>query len=452
MYTIMKHSLCVFFIIMLAHRILAETYDDIGKLLSDIMKGYNKHVRPVLNQVDVLQVNSSFNIGSIVEFDEVKGKMTVSGALTLSWFDSKMIWDPSFYNHTYLLTVPSEWVWTPDIIIGNSARSLKSLAFEADWTSVMFVNNGMAYWTVSLLFEVSSTVNIKYYPFDTQYGLIMFMSNRYHNSQQRLYAIQDKVDRTYYFENGEWELSDSQIQYGWGDMSLYQVVLILKRRPAFVVINIIMPMIILSLLNLFVFIIPAEAGERVSFAVTILLAITVFMTIVGVNIPKTSSPLSVLCYFIGFQVILSSTICICTIINLYIFHKDDDTLVPTWVTYLTRKIQRNKIDPVSIQSCGTTPVISLLDEKNEKETKSSGNTNSNNASGKPECEYNYRKTGEERTSNVTWKQVSFAVDKALFLTILICFMIGSIVVLFIFAFQENDQYLGVDFANIKYNY
>jgi hypothetical protein len=51
-----------------------------------------------------------------------------------------------------------------------------------------------------------------------------------------------------------------------------------KRRPMFLVISIILPVMFISLLNIFVFILPQESGERVGFAITSLLSIVVFLT------------------------------------------------------------------------------------------------------------------------------------------------------------------------------
>lgn len=106
----------------------------------------------------------------------------------------------------------------------------------------------------------------------------------------------------------------------------------MKRRPAFAVINIVLPMVFMVVLNLLVFILPVDSGERVSYSITVLLAIAVFLTLVGDNLPKTSTPTALLSYFLLGDLFLSSVICLIVILGLTFHHKDDsETPVPNRV-------------------------------------------------------------------------------------------------------------------------
>jgi hypothetical protein len=48
-------------------------------------------------------VNVTFNLVAIQEFDEVNGTFSVIGFFEVSWYDSRMTWNPSEYNNTYKL-------------------------------------------------------------------------------------------------------------------------------------------------------------------------------------------------------------------------------------------------------------------------------------------------------------------------------------------------------------
>ena len=52
--------------------------------------------------------------------------------------------------------------------------------------------------------------------------------------------------------------------------------------------NIILPCVMLSILQLMVFLVPPSAGEKVSLGVTVLLSFTVFLLMVSDNMPQTS--------------------------------------------------------------------------------------------------------------------------------------------------------------------
>lgn len=125
-------------------------------------------------------------------------------------------------------------------------------------------------------------------------------------------------------ENGEWtiqkatpfrksELTHKILKVG--------IELTIKRRSTFLLINMILPVILMSTMNVLVFVLPTESGERVSFAVTILLSMVVFLTIVETNLPKTSEPLSIFCFYLIFQLITSLLMCIANIINICVFFK-----------------------------------------------------------------------------------------------------------------------------------
>jgi uncharacterized membrane-anchored protein len=58
----------------------------------------------------------------------------------------------------------------------------------------------------------------------------------------------------------------------------------------FFVLNLILPICLMSILNLFVFLLQGDSGERVGYAITVLLAIALFLTISSDSLPATSNP------------------------------------------------------------------------------------------------------------------------------------------------------------------
>ena len=64
--------------------------------------------------------------------------------------------------------------------------------------------------------------------------------------------------------------------------------IIMKRRPMFYLFHLLFPCVLLTAIGLMTFCLPPESGEKVSLAVTVLLAMTVFMLVIMENIPPTS--------------------------------------------------------------------------------------------------------------------------------------------------------------------
>ena len=393
---------------------LAYTLNDTDRLMSHLMDGYNKYVRPMENQDDVLKVNISFTISNIKDFDEVKGKLTIVGALELQWFDYRLTWDFGKYNQLYFTSLPSNWVWKPSFHLENSADYIKTI--DPEWMNVIYVFTGLAIWHPRDIFEISCPVDVRYYPFDTQSCLLYFISDVHLSKELQFFATSDKVLKSYYFINGEWELVDTQASVNDTGLSMLIAELVLKRRPVFVFVNVVLPMFVIGFLNPFVFALPSDSGERISYAVTILLSLAVFLTIVSSNIPRTSTPMSIMSYCIGGQIVLSCAILIATIFNLQLFHKGVNDPVPSWLTCFCRPANIRTSDRGSMankQLGKQTPSqCTICETKNIDHTLNAD----------PKEDYDLEDSSNMDDDEMTWKKVSFAVDKILFVISFILFM------------------------------
>lgn len=148
------------------------------------------------------------------------------------------------------------------------------------------------------------------------------------------------VYKTYFTENGEWRLVES-FSYRLPGRHEYEVdsvgiALTLKRRSTFLIVNVILPVVFMSVINILVFLLPSESGERVSFALTVLLSQAVFLTLLVNNLPKTSKPIAILCYYLMLILVVSVCMCVVTIISLRIFYIDNSIAVPKWCSRLCK--------------------------------------------------------------------------------------------------------------------
>ena len=80
----------------------------------------------------------------------------------------------------------------------------------------------------------------------------------------------------------------------------------LKRKSTFYVFNILIPMVLLSFLNVLTFVLPVSSGERASYAVTVFLSLAVFLTIVASEIPKNSNTISIVSVYMTAMLALST--------------------------------------------------------------------------------------------------------------------------------------------------
>ena len=93
--------------------------------------------------------------------------------------------------------------------------------------------------------------------------------------------------------NGQWAVMDAwvHIEGTTSSSSSYQTlsfVFKLRRKPQYVALNFMLPCIGILLLELLVFMIPPDAGEKISLGITLLLAQTVFQLVMQGDMPETS--------------------------------------------------------------------------------------------------------------------------------------------------------------------
>lgn len=321
--------------------VLMSTISDIDKLYTDLLSGYNKNTRPPKDQ-SVTIVNSSFNLVSIKDFDEVSGKFAITGVFIGTWFDDRLSWNPHNYNMTFTITIPQDKIWKPTIFLANIFDSLKSIG--QDFISIRLYYYGLAIWTPPDLLTTSCLVDVTYFPFDAQTCVLQFVSLGTLPSEVNLNSASNEALIPYYTEHGTWSLEKTKTSsYIFDSGSMFEVFITIKRRPVFFLVNIIFPVLFLTFLNSFVFLLPAESGERISYAITVLLAIAVFMTMISDYLPKTSQTMSRLCYFLVGDLMLSSIICILTIFQMRIFFKSDKKYpVPDYLKKLVNMCKNRK--------------------------------------------------------------------------------------------------------------
>ena len=70
--------------------------------------------------------------------------------------------------------------------------------------------------------------------------------------------------------------------------------MLLKRKARYTVVNVVTPITLLSVMDLLVFWLPPESGEKVSLGITVLLSFSVFLLVVDERLPRTSDTVPVL--------------------------------------------------------------------------------------------------------------------------------------------------------------
>ena len=106
----------------------------------------------------------------------------------------------------------------------------------------------------------------------------------------------------------------------------------LERKPRFIMLSMILPILMLAILNLLVFVLPYESGEKASYAVTVFLTFVVFLTILSSVLPTNSDSLSIFSVYIIILTVQSTVI---TIIDVSVLRlRELERPVPKSVCWL----------------------------------------------------------------------------------------------------------------------
>ncbi|KAL4235547.1 Neuronal acetylcholine receptor subunit alpha-7 [Mactra antiquata] len=245
---------------MFSASIFAETGNDVKSLLTDIYttRGYNKNIRPVVDQVTKLTVKASFYLNSVIDFDEKTENLKTAGYLYLTWVDEYFKWDPAGFNNTPFLFIPQEEIWKPDITLKNSFKSFSGLG--AKFLNVVVGSDGTVTWQPYQVLESTCAVEITYFPFDVQECELKFSAWSYSKDQVDVNKNTIGVGLDEYIPSALWEIDDTSTE----EVNTAEAAVIfklkLRRRPRFYVINILIPIMFLSVLNVFSFLLPVTSA------------------------------------------------------------------------------------------------------------------------------------------------------------------------------------------------
>jgi len=92
---------------------------DAKRLYDDLLSNYNKIVRPVVNNSDVLTVRIKLKLSQLIDLNLKNQIMTTNLWVEQYWYDYKLQWEPSEYGGVNMLHVPSDHIWRPDISLYN---------------------------------------------------------------------------------------------------------------------------------------------------------------------------------------------------------------------------------------------------------------------------------------------------------------------------------------------
>ena len=282
-----------------------------NNLKISLLENYNRDTIPLQN--NHLNVSLGLVLNSIDSVDQKDGTLNLNVWLRYKWVDYQMIWDKDEWNISQLTFSSNPdyefSLWTPDIYLYNSGEiPMKNL----EDSRLVVKNDGSIFWSRPGYIKIICDFNLLRFPFDEQECFIKLGSWNYDKDTLTLHKDNPDIELTYYKSNEEWKLESifSEINiknYSCCLNSFYDLTytFIIKRNYDFYSINIILPLFLTTSLIMITIFIPNDSGEKISFSVTIMLSLIIYLLILSDHIPKTNN-----------QPILSNIIVLLIILSL----------------------------------------------------------------------------------------------------------------------------------------
>lgn len=267
------------------------------ELQTDLLENYSTSNIPN-KEINTIYLRLGIAIRAINNINQIDGTVTSNVWLRYYWNDNYLTWNPSDYRNitqVIMTTDPSleKSIWTPDIYLYNTAeKPLENL----DYSHAVVNNNGDVFWSRPGLITSTCSFDLALFPYDTQNCYLKFGSWVYNKENLNLTQYSDSIDFDNYQENDGWKIIANSTVYSeqkysccpdlYPDLKFYYT---LRRKAGFYNINIVVPTFATAFLMIISLFIPWNSGERISFAVTVMLSIIVFLLILSDNLPKTDT-------------------------------------------------------------------------------------------------------------------------------------------------------------------
>ncbi|XP_060567756.1 acetylcholine receptor subunit beta-type acr-2-like [Ruditapes philippinarum] len=241
---------------------------------------YNNGVRPVKQWATPTVAEVGMAVIALIDFDEVKQTIILTSKLTLSWKDEYLVWNPHSFENITHIHVPQSQVWKPFIILENSVAKYSDMGSPS--VQIIVHADGNVIWNPVEIFQYTCTADVRQFPFDTQTCSMVFETPDF-SDELIIRSVKEHIDFHGKGVFSGWSVMETSMgtETEKGEGTHIICAITLRRNPTYFIMNVFLPIVILSFMNICVFVLPVQSGEKASFVITVFLSLAVFfLTIV----------------------------------------------------------------------------------------------------------------------------------------------------------------------------
>ncbi|XP_017291595.2 5-hydroxytryptamine receptor 3C [Kryptolebias marmoratus] len=327
-----------------------------------------KLTRPVLDHTHTTVVKLDIILFAILAVVEKTQTFIPFIWATMQWKNERISWDPAQFCGITQIIIPENLLWKPDLFIYEMIQKDDS----PQNPSILLTYEGTVYFSDDIRVVSTCKMDIHKFPFDTQKCTITIGSSIHCVDEMRIFPFSNSSRATQFSHEvmktqGEWEflqlsISNSSLSFEnrtW-EMLIYTVTI--KRRPLLHVINFLLPILFFLIMDLASFFIADHRGEKLSFKVTVLLAISVLLLILNDILPSMSNktPLIATYCIVIFALMLLSLLE--TILVIYLMEKAEFHPLDKKDETCPKHVQNENYKTEDEKPCGC-PCICRVSEK-----------------------------------------------------------------------------------------
>ncbi|XP_062262508.1 5-hydroxytryptamine receptor 3B [Platichthys flesus] len=296
----------------------------LNQLTRTLLKKYDCGVRPVHNWTSTTTVSIDLILQSVLDVDGKTQSITISIWYRQTWTDEFLVWDPEEFDGINEISLSSDAIWIPDVIVSEFLNAGKSPPIP-----YVYVNSsGSVKNYRPMQVVLACSLEMYAFPFDKQNCSLTFRSwlHSVKEIDLTLWRSAETIahDQGQFMNDGEWELLSIpsrywQIHQDQTDYAHIQFNVLIRRRPLLYVVGLLIPSIFLMLVDVMSFYLPLDSGVRIAFKISILLGYTVFRVNLAGDLPSSalSTPLIGVYFVVCMAMLMLSLIKSILVVKLF---------------------------------------------------------------------------------------------------------------------------------------
>ncbi|XP_054444224.1 neuronal acetylcholine receptor subunit beta-4 [Pteronotus mesoamericanus] len=305
------------------------------KLMDDLLNKtrYSNLIRPASSSAQLISIQLQLSLAQLISVNEREQIMTTNIWLKQEWTDNRLAWNSSRYEGVNILRIPAKRIWLPDIVLYNNADGTYEVSL---YTNVVVRSNGSIMWLPPAICKSACKIEVKHFPFDQQNCSLKFRSWTYDHTEIDMVLKSPTASMDDFTPSGEWDIValPGRRTVNPQDPSYVDVTydFIIRRKPLFYTINVIIPCVLITSLAILVFYLPSDCGEKMTLCISVLLALTVFLLLISKIVPPTSLDVPLIGKYLMFTMVLVTFSIVTSVCVLNVHHRSPSThTMAPWV-------------------------------------------------------------------------------------------------------------------------